>query len=76
MVRQNFSGARDTAQIISTEVARHEFIPSRFIPFWLNGRRPIPRSADSGLDVPGIKSKPRITFVITSLFNETYLIYV
>ena len=51
MARQNFDAARDVAQIISSEIARHEFVSSRFLAFWRNGRRKIPRSLDSDMQL-------------------------
>lgn len=51
MARQDFPGARDTGDIIATEIARHEFVSTRFVPFWLNARQRIPRSVDSTLEV-------------------------
>ena len=52
MVRQNFNAARDIPQIITSEIARHEFVSSRFLAFWRNGRRKIPRSLDSDMQLP------------------------
>ena len=52
MVRQNFNAARDITQIITSEIARHEFVSSRFLAFWRNGRRKIPRSLDSDMQLP------------------------